>query len=249
MRRTANTIGRRFQEETKYARSLRGGIPAPPLSRGGQKTIPLEKVLMDKTPALWELLSRRRSVRNYALAPLSAGEISRLIWAAQGVTQAADSPSYRTAPSAGALHPIDTYLIVNRVEGLEPGIYFLNVPAFALEMRNRGDFSPRIAAAALEQPAVKEAAVIFLWAAVIHRCAQKYRERAYRYIYLDCGHICQNVYLAATAMDLGCCGIAAFFDDEVNAILGVDGQEETVIYLAAVGKKRGEQGSSGRDRT
>jgi len=78
--------------------------------------------------------------------------------------------------------------------------------------------------------------------AVIPRCRQKYRQRAYRYIYLDCGHIAQNLYLSATALNLGCCSIAAFFDDEVNELVGVDGREETVIYLATVGRKLGEKG-------
>jgi SagB-type dehydrogenase family enzyme len=127
--------------------------------------------------------------------------------------------------------------VVNRVEGLDLGIYFLNVTNFSLEMKNRGDFSLQIAQAALDQDIAREAAVVFVWVAVIHRSRQKYRQRAYRYIYLDCGHIGQNLYLAATAMGLGCCGIAAFFDDEVNNLIEVDGLEETAIYLASVGKK------------
>jgi SagB-type dehydrogenase family enzyme len=127
--------------------------------------------------------------------------------------------------------------VVNRVEGLDPGVYFLNVTDFSLERKNKGDFSLPIAQAALDQDIAREAAVVFIWVAVIHRSRQKYRQRAYRYIYLDCGHIAQNLYLAATAMGLGCCGIAAFFDDEVNNLIEADGLEETAIYLATVGKK------------
>jgi SagB-type dehydrogenase family enzyme len=111
--------------------------------------------------------------------------------------------------------------------------------AFGLEKKRIGDYSSRIAAAALDQEVARAAAVVFVWVAVIHRSRQKYQQRAYRYIYLDCGHIGQNLYLAATSMDLGCCGIAAFYDDEVNDLVGVDGQEETAVYLAAVGKKGG----------
>jgi SagB-type dehydrogenase family enzyme len=121
--------------------------------------------------------------------------------------------------------------------GLDPAVYFLNVTGFSLEMKKKGDFSLQIAQAALDQEMAQAAAVIFVWVAVIRRSSQKYRQRAYRYIYLDCGHIAQNLYLAATTMGLGCCGIAAFFDDEVNDLVGVDGQEETAIYLATVGKK------------
>jgi SagB-type dehydrogenase family enzyme len=80
-----------------------------------------------------------------------------------------------------------------------------------------------------------QAAVVFAWAAVVDRAKQRYGERAYRYIYMDAGHAGQNLHLAATALGLGCCAIGAFFDDEVNAILGLDGLEETAVYLSVVG--------------
>jgi SagB-type dehydrogenase family enzyme len=108
---------------------------------------------------------------------------------------------------------------------------------FSLTLKRAGAFSGPIAQAALNQEIAQSAAVVFIWVAVIQRSRQKYRQRAYRYIYLDCGHIAQNLYLAATALGLGCCGIGAIFDDEVNDLVGVDGQEETAIYLATVGKK------------
>jgi SagB-type dehydrogenase family enzyme len=186
---------------------------------------------------LWKALQERRSIREYSSLPLSLKDLSNLLWAAQGITEKAFAPWYRTAPSAGALHPIDTYLIINRVEGMEPGIYFFDVVEFSLTLKRAGDFSGPIAQAALNQEIAQAAAVVFVWVAVIRRSRQKYRQRAYRYIYLDCGHIAQNLYLAATAMGLGCCGIAAIFDDEVNDLVGVDGQEETAIYLATVGKR------------
>ncbi len=237
MRPTQDPIGRRFQNETKYIRPLPREYARLGQKPGSGKTISLALPPVERDPGIWETLGRRRSIREYGGEPISAAELSRLLWAAQGLTGDSPSPFYRTAPSAGALHPIDTYLVVNRAEGLEPGIYFLDVSAFALEMKRAGDCSGRIAGAALEQPAVREAAVILVWVAVIHRSAEKYRERAYRYIYLDCGHICQNVYLAAAALDLGCCGIAAFFDEEVNLLVGADGEKETAVYLAAVGRK------------
>ena len=232
-----------FQEKTKYfrpgQRPLSSDKPKPgkrskPLSSA---TISLSGSRIEAGPDIWEVLLKRRSIRDYSLAPLSLEELANLLWATQGITDQPLSPWYRTAPSAGALHPIDTYLIVNRVEGLESGIYFLDVQDFSLERKGQGDFSRQIAQAALNQDMAREAAVVFVWVAVIRRSLQKYRQRAYRYIYLDCGHIGQNLYLAATAMGMGCCGIAAFFDDEVNNLLGVDGREETAIYLATVGKR------------
>jgi len=231
-------IGQRFQQETKYYRpsyvaSVLEKAPGPV----APKIIPLPSPSLTGGPILWEALEKRRSIRDYLPEPLSLMELSNLLWATQGITEKAFGPWYRTAPSAGALHPIDTYLIVNRVEGLEPGIYFFDVVEFSLVLKRTGDFSGAIAQAALNQDMARTAAVVFVWVAVIQRSRQKYHQRAYRYIYLDCGHIAQNLYLAATALDLGCCGIAAIFDDEVNDLVGVDGQEETAIYLAMVGKK------------
>ena len=238
-------IGQIFQEKTKYSRSAYGPISSdqPSLDKRPKPLpspiISLPQPRIDIGPNLWQVLLKRRSIRDYSPIPLSLEELSNLLWATQGITDQSFSSWYRTAPSAGALHPIDTYLVVNRVEGLEAGIYFLHVRDFSLKRKSQGDFSRQIAHAALDQDIAREAAVVFVWVAVIHRSRQKYRQRAYRYIYLDSGHIGQNLYLAATAMGLGCCGIAAFFDDEVNALVEVDGLEETAIYMATLGKKEG----------
>ena len=231
-------IGQRFQQGTKYYRpSYRSKPPEKFPEVSPPRTISLPPPALDSGPGLWKVLRERRSIREYSSIPLSLKDLSNLLWATQGITEKAFAPWYRTAPSAGALHPIDTYLVVNRVEGMETGIYFFEVVEFSLTLKRAGDFSGPIAQAALNQDIARSAAVVFVWVAVIQRSRQKYRQRAYRYIYLDCGHIAQNLYLAATALGLGCCGIAAIFDDEVNDLVGVDGQEETAIYLATVGKR------------
>jgi SagB-type dehydrogenase family enzyme len=235
---TGQEIGQSFQQETKYARpSSLARTAGKTAEAAPPQIVSLPPPSLEAELNFWKVLQQRRSIRDYTPAPLALKELSNLLWATQGITEKAFSPWYRTVPSAGALHPIDTYLVVNRVEGLDRGVYFLNVADFSLERKNKGDFSLQIAQAALDQDIAREAAVVFVWVAVIHRSRQKYRQRAYRYIYLDCGHIGQNLYLAATAMGLGCCGIAAFFDDEVNNLIGADGLEETAIYLATVGKK------------
>jgi SagB-type dehydrogenase family enzyme len=230
-------IGQRFQQETKYFRPSYVSRPPEKSSPPAPQAPPLPPPSLEDGPGLWKALRERRSFRDYRPVPLSQKELSNLLWAAQGITEKTFAPWYRTSPSAGALHPIDTYLVVNRVEGLQPGLYFFDVVEFSLGLKKEGDFSRPIANAALNQDLAAEAAAVFVWVAVIERSRQKYRQRAYRYIYLDCGHIAQNLYLAAEALNLGCCGIAAFFDDEVNDLVGVDGQEETAIYLATVGKK------------
>lgn len=231
-------IGERFQEETKYFRP--SAVPVPPDEKPASfapQTVPLPSPEIAGGPGIWEVLRKRRSLRNYAPEPLTLQELADLLWATQGITVQAPAAWFRTAPSAGALHPIDTYLVVNRVEGLSRGVYWYNVEGASLELKKTGDFSARIAQAALDQDIARAAAVVFVWVAVIRRSRQKYRQRAYRYIYLDSGHLCQNLYLGATALNLGCCAIAAFFDEEVNQIVGADGSEETAVYLAAVGRR------------
>ena len=231
-------IGERFQEETKYVRPSAVSLRPQKESLGSApQTIVLPTPDISEGPGIWEVMRKRRSLRDYRKEPLSLQELANLLWATQGVTVKAPAPWFRTAPSAGALHPIDTYLVVNRVKELTPGIYWLDVEGFALKLKKTGDFSTRIAEAALDQDIARQAAVVFVWVAVIQRSRQKYRQRAYRYIYLDSGHLAQNLYLAATAMNLGCCAMAAFFDEEVNQIVDVDGAEETAVYLATIGRR------------
>jgi len=162
-------------------------------------------------------------------------ELSQLLWAAQGVTGEHEGCRFRAAPSAGALYPVETYLCVNNVQSVELGIYHYEVADHAIVLLESGDRGADVAAAALDQRLCADAAVVFIWTAVVGRSGQKYAQRAYRYIYLDAGHIAQNVALAAVALRLGSCQIAALFDDEFNALLHVDGREETTIYVTTVG--------------
>ena len=166
---------------------------------------------------------------------LPLADLSVLLWAAQGITADSGDHEFRAAPSAGGLYPIETYALARAVEDLEAGIYHFRPHAFDLELIKPGDFSIAAAKAALGQGIVANAQVTFLWTAIVGRSKWKYGQRAYRYIYLDAGHIAQNLYLAGTAEGLGVCGIGALFDDQVNALIGVDGVEETVVYMATVG--------------
>ena len=144
----------------------------------------------------------------------------------------------RAAPSAGALYPIENYLVVNRVSGLEPGLYHYGVEGNELHLVKAGDMGRETARAALGQNMCEEASVVFIWTAVFARSRWKYKQRGYRYVYLDAGHICSQLSLAAVDQGLGSCAMAAFYDDEVNRLLGVDGKEESALYLCSVGKVR-----------
>ncbi len=187
---------------------------------------------------IWSALNERSSIRDYTQEPLSLSELSQLLWASQGITREQGEWQFRTAPSAGALYPVETYLGVNRVGGLTAGLYHYEIRYHRLAfLREDPLIGIAMTRAALGQTLCQRAAVVFLWSAVIARSARKYGERAYRYIYMDSGHVAQNVYLASTALGLGCCAIGAFFDDEVNAVLDVDGREETAIYMASIGRR------------
>lgn len=187
---------------------------------------------------LWTTLQERMSIRDYTLDAVSLEEVSQLLWAGQGITREQGEWQFRTAPSAGALYPIETYLGVNRVEGLLGGLYHYEVRYHRLAfLREDPLIGMALTRAALGQTVCQRAALVLIWTAVIARSARKYGERAYRYIYMDAGHVAQNVYLASTGLGLGCCAIGAFFDDEMDAVLEIDGHEETTVYMAAIGRK------------
>ncbi|MCK4728958.1 MAG: SagB/ThcOx family dehydrogenase, partial [Desulfobacterales bacterium] len=212
-------------------------IPRPPVYKNYPEAarIPLPKPVFEETESLWSILNQRRSKRRYAPDPISMTTLATLLWAAQGITLSASDYQFRTAPSAGALYPVETYLSIHNVSGLKHGIYHFNVLDFALEEIALDNFGEHLTRAALDQAMVGRGAVLFIWTAIVLRAMWKYRNRCIRYIFMDAGHIGQNLQVAATAMGLGCCCIGAFYDEEINRILGIDGEEETVIYLAAVG--------------
>lgn len=245
-------IGERFQQETKYApESIGGHFPEWDLMPERYKNcanscekIALPEPQAGKAADLWEIFAKRRSVRDYSSERgLSLEILSALLWATQGITAVAGDFHLRSAPSAGGLYPIETYLLVRSVEKLEKGFYHFRPLAFDLEFIKPGDFGRDLAEAALGQGMVAKAQVVFIWTAIVARGKWKYRQRAYRYFYLDAGHIAQNLYLAGTAAGMGVCGIGAFFDDRVNALIGLDGVEETALYLASVGRPARERGA------
>lgn len=213
---------------------LNWGQPLSPYKTyPGLRRIPLPRGLVPGSLSLEEAIQRRRSHRDFTDRALSLGELSHLLQMAGGITE----PSYpfRAAPSAGALYPVEIYPVVNRVEGLPPGLYHFSVSEHVLEVLREGDFRLPLVAAAVGQEMPGEAAVTFIMTAIFQRTRWKYKERAYRYILLETGHIGQNLYLASTSLGLGCVAVGAFFDDQVNELLGLDGVAEATLYLVCVG--------------
>ncbi|MBN1287125.1 MAG: SagB/ThcOx family dehydrogenase [Anaerolineae bacterium] len=243
-----NGIGREFMHKTQYqflgTSDQHQGKPQPPLELAYEGdaipiTLPAPESIEIGKIDLTDAIRARRSVRRYADAPLALGELSYLLWATQGVRELGEHTTLRTVPSAGARHAFETYLLVNNVEGLAPGLYrYLALDHEIVRMDAGADIAEQVTAAALGQQFVKNDAATFIWTAVPYRMAWRYGERGYRYLHLDAGHVCQNLYLAVQAVGCGACAIAAFDDAALNAVLGIDGATQFAIYMATVGKKR-----------
>jgi SagB-type dehydrogenase family enzyme len=240
--------GREFMEKTKYQfigkSDQQKGIPQPPLELPPDSGAPIIDLPRPETLSVPPLdlrvaIERRRSIRTYTREPLSPDELSFLLWCTQGVQQTTGTYwTMRTVPSAGSRHAFETYLLVNNVDGLEPGLYrFLATTHRLQQVDPDPTVAHRITSACFDQQFILRSGVTFIWTAVPYRMTWRYGERGYRDLHLDAGHVCQNLYLAAETVDCGVCGVAAFEDDLMNAILGINGSDQFVIYLATAGKK------------
>lgn len=222
------------------------GMPAPPPEKPfeeGAKLVDLvspELLRMGDMP-LREAIARRKSGRRYSDQPLTLEELSFLLWATQGVRKTIDSPTgvttLRTVPSGGARHPFETYLVVNRVRGVEPGLYrYLPLEHKLLYLRTDPDLSRQVGDACCGQSFVGAGAVVFVWTAIPYRTEWRYSIVAHKIIAVDAGHLCQNLYLASEAIGAGTCAIGAYSQADVDALIGVDGEDEFTVYIAPVGK-------------
>jgi SagB-type dehydrogenase family enzyme len=240
--------GRIFMEMTRYDRLSRAdqfrGLPAPSLEKPvpeDSRFISLPQPEEKSIPPL-ELrfaIESRRSIRRYAGDPLTMQELAYLLWCTQGIVKRHEPyATFRNVPSAGGRHSFETYLLVNRVSDLEPGLYrYLAFSHRLTPIEINPGVADRVMNACLRQAIVKDSAVTFIWSCVIYRMSWRYGERAYRLVHLDAGHVCQNLYLAAEQISCGSCAIGAFDDELMAGLLGIDGVEEFVIYCATVGRK------------
>jgi SagB-type dehydrogenase family enzyme len=196
-------------------------------------TIKLPDPVLKGSVSVEEAISKRRSIREYKDEPLRLEELGQLLWAAQGIT----SPKgFRTAPSAGATYPLEIYVSVKErgVIGLPAGIYHYDPFDHSLTLIKEGDHSLEIYRASLNQEWIKEAPICIIIAADFSRTTSRYGARGERYVYMEAGHVGQNIYLQATALDLGTVAVGAFYDDQLRSIIGC---EEAPIYIFPVGRK------------
>lgn len=236
-----------IRQQIDFSRTLQSRHePAPPV----QKPSPPDAVrirLPDGAAALaclgsmpiGEAITRRESVRNYTAAPFTLEELSALLWATQGVRRVlSPTTALRTVPSAGARHAFETYVLANRIEGISSGLYrYLPFDNELAQLAVDEQIGRKAAAACLGQAFVASAAVTFFWTAIPARMEWRYDLAAHKVVAIDAGHVCQNLYLVCTGLGGGTCAIAAYDQDACDRLLGVDGDEEFTVYIAAAGKR------------
>jgi len=198
------------------------------------ESIKLPEPKYDSSVSIEQALLERRSVRAYKDAPLTLTEVAQLLWSAQGIT--GSKRGYRTAPSAGALFPLEVYAVIGNVEGIAEGVYKYKPDEHELTKVREGDMRDKLAAAALRQTCVREGAIAIVFSAVYERTTRKYGDRGVRYVHMEVGHAAQNVCLQAVSLNLGTVVVGAFRDDEVSKILNLP-DEEQPLYILPVGKR------------
>lgn len=195
--------------------------------------IKLPEPRYDSDTSVEQALLKRRSARAYKDEPQTLAEVSQLLWAAQGITD--PQRGFRTAPSAGALYPLEVYVVIENVKGVEKGVYKYTPHEHGLNGVRKGSTRDELMKAALGQTSVGEGAIVVVIAAVYERTTQKYGERGIRYVHMEAGHAAQNVYLQAVSLNLGTVVIGAFEDEAVQKVLNMQ-EEEHPLYIMPVGR-------------
>jgi SagB-type dehydrogenase family enzyme len=240
-------VAKLFHEHTYHERSRttemsldRDRLPVRFRTYPGSERTPLPGRDFAVEASLGDVLARRRSVRDFELRPMPLETLGRLLHACYGVKGERDIGEWaceRSAPSAGGRYPLEIYVATQSIEGLGDGIYHYDARAHELELRRPGLWQPRIASIALDQDMAVAANVVVIITGIPERTMWKYGQRGYRYVWLDAGHLGENLYLVATAMGLGPVGIGGFYDVELNDLLKLPPGEEA-FYLVCVGQPK-----------
>ena len=198
------------------------------------ENIKLPKPAEDSKTSIEKAMLKRRSVRSFKVSSLTLAEVSQLLWAAQGITSPRE---LRTAPSAGALYPLEVYIVAGNVDALQDGVYHYRPARHELAQVIKGDRRTELCAAALGQTSVRSAAAVIVFSAVYERTTVKYGNRGIRYVHMETGHAAQNVFLQAVSLNLGTVVIGAFYDDEVRKVLNMSDREQP-LYIMPVGRMK-----------
>ncbi|WP_042461628.1 SagB/ThcOx family dehydrogenase [Neobacillus dielmonensis] len=244
-----NFLKSNFVEFKKIRTDKMNGLPKPSSIKAYEPEstiVPLPEVTENvvKKHDIYHLIKNRRSTRFYSQESLTLEELSYLLWATQGISGSTKTGlTLRTVPCSGATHTFETYLFIMRVDGIPQGIYrYLPIEHQLLFMFQLDEIDNKLDAITLEQPFVpnfaKKAAVAFAWSTTPYRSEWKYDVSAHKKILIDIGHVSQNLYLASESINAGACAIGIYDQKMVDEILQLDGEEEFVLFLAAVGRKR-----------
>jgi SagB-type dehydrogenase family enzyme len=199
--------------------------------------VPRDEMTVGRMPLI-EAIGNRRSRRKFTGEGISLEELSFLLWATQGVKEVREGPqnSLRTVPSGGARHPFETYLLINKVEQIPPGLYrYLPIDHKLCFVSAGDDQVERIDEACFGQY-IKRSAVTFIWTVIPYRSEWRYSLAAHRTIAQDSGHLGQNLYLAVEGIGAGTCALGAYDQEKIDAAIGVDGEDEFTIYMSPVGR-------------
>lgn len=234
-------------EETDQQQKL----PSIPCLLTGKGTdtikLPADYASLSFTGNIMELIGGRESRRNYANLPLTLLELSFLLWSTQGVRRFAghkNPVTFRNVPSAGSRHTFETFLFVNQVDGLKKGIYHYLPQEHELEFwDDRSDFEEELTDALCGQRFAASAPVLFVWASIPYRMEWRYGQKAAKYLLIDAGHVCENLYLACESIGCGTCAVGAYDQDRMDDLLGfppgpsADKNYICTVYAAPVGRK------------
>lgn len=204
--------------------------PKIAIPRANTITLQLPPPMFTSQTSVEEALKTRRSIRVYKNQSISLEEITQLLWAAQGITA---KNGFRTAPSAGALYPLELYLVAGAVESLSPGLYHYLPATNSLVKLQNGDIRIALCNAALGQPSIKLGAADIVITAVFSRTTAKYGKKGISFVFMEAGHAAQNVYLQTVSLGLGTVSIGAFNEREVKQLLNIT---EEPLYIMPVGK-------------
>lgn len=219
-------------------------FPQPPLQKPYDENSEIinlppisENIIINKD--LIGIIEERRSQRKYSSEYISLEELSFLLWATQGVKEIRGNnyATLRTVPSAGARHPFETYIAINRVKGLKSGVYrYLALSHQLLFMFEAEDLEDKLSDLTLGQKFAGKSALTFIWGVMPYRGEWRYSFDSHKVMMIDVGHVCQNLYIACGAIACGTCAIAAYDQKGFDEFLNLDGENEFVIYLSPVGK-------------
>ena len=218
---------------TCYAIIRERSRPVDTMTVAARKIIQLPPARLDSATSIEKSLVDRRSIREYNKKPLTLEDIGQLLWAAQGITHDRIS---RTAPSAGGLYPLETYLVAGKVDSLEPGVYRYLPEGHRLALELSGDLRRKLCNESLYQDPVAEAPASIVFSAVFSRTTGKYGKRGIRYVHMEAGIAAQNVSLQSVSLNLETVIIGAFDDEGVRRVLAMTAEVEPLIIMP-VGKK------------